>query len=243
MDFTALFGKPAAQPAAAPPPAPAQTVQTGTPGSTPVPANTQPGAGIQNPQNPLDSYTALYENANKASPDKPLSLALDSKVVKDVANTMQFTTGFDPAVLTAAMGGNQEAFLQVMNQVGRNAYEQALVHGTTVTGKYLDLAAPQQAKHVGELVRTNLVNASVADDGMFSHPVMQQEFNRMATMIAAANPEASPHSIAAQTKAYFTNLAQAMGMQPNTPGLKEAVSESGNPESFDFLKFLGKEAS
>lgn len=193
----------------------------------PVQENTNSENSVKNP---LDVYKKLYEDANKNSDIEAPSFKLDSKILNEVASSMDFTKGIQEDLITQALSGDAKALLEVIKSVGRNAYSASLEHTTALTEAYLAKRQDYEKKRLDEGIRTRLTEEALSSTPNYSHPVLKAELNRIASMIAKQNPDASPAAIAKQAQEHLLTLASALNGE-----IKEQPQEQ---KEMDWTKYL-----
>lgn len=210
------------KPAPVAPAAPAAP-NSGTP-TVPTDPQTPPGqmpGSQQVPANPLDAYAKLFDNSGKPA-DAPPSFTLDPKVLGEAASTISFTQGIPPDLMAKATSGDAAAMIEMMNLVGRNAYQQSLSHSSALTDRFVAARSDFDSKGVGAKVTGALTSAALADAPNYSHPVVKAEFTRIANAFQSQNPESTPAQIATATKEYMQNLHNAMNPGTQTPATAAA---------------------
>lgn len=201
-----ILGRPASQTPAAPAPVPAAPVQ-----QTP-----------SEPINPLDSYKAMLENANKpAEPSDTPSFSLDGKVLDEVGSKLNFTQGINPELLQKATQGDAQAMVALMNNVAQNAYKAALQHNTALTDTHLNTRAEHDRKFVDGAVKSSLISNELSSIPNASHPVVKQELVRIAQALAKDNPDATPGQIKEEAVRYLNTVYSALNpKQQDAPNQK-----------------------
>ena len=218
--------KPSA-PAAA---APAQQQQQANPAvqqpggvTVPTTPQTPPGqmeGSKQEPVNPMDAYAKLFDNS--ATPNAPPSFNIDPKVLGEAASGMNFTQGIPQELMSKATGGDANALIEMMNLVGQQAYRQSLSHSSALTDRFVGLRSEFDLKGIDSKVTQKLTASALADSPNYSHPVVKQEFARIANAFQTQNPDSSPAEIAKATKDYMQNLHDAMNPATKTKEQQQA---------------------
>ena len=188
-----------------------------------------PGSN-ETPENPLDVYSKMFENAAKNSDIQAPEFKLDPKVVNEVSSKLDFTKELPPELMEKALTGDVKALLGVIQATTQNAYKAALQHGTALTDTYVKQRSEFDQKSLHTGVRQELTTHALSDAPNFDHPVIRQELNRVANQFAKANPDASPQEIAKSAKQYITDLSSALNpAAPKTPA---------NGGEMDWSKYL-----
>lgn len=185
-------------------------------------------------ENPLDAYKKMFENTSQSSDIEAPAFSIDSKVLGDVSRKMDFTRGVNPEALQKATSGDVNALLDVIKQVSQNSYRAALEHSTALTDSHLKQRGEFESKKLERGVNKKLTETALANTPNYSHPVVKAELNRIASQIAAANPDASPQEVAQTAQKYLNDLYSALN--PDTGKGKD--KNEGEAET-DWSKYLG----
>lgn len=210
-----------AQPAQ--PAAPAQQQPTTpTPGQEPAGQQAQqqgaPGnEGQPTPPNPLDIYGKMFETTKDDgdTPSAP-SLSLDSKVLSEVTNQLDFTKGIDPEMLQKLQSGDLSSLPDMLNAVARQAYSTAMQHNSALVDKFVSQRSDYDAQRIAPTVRDALTQSklSTSVEGL-DFPGMKQQLTDVASKLAKAYPDATPDWVAEQAQAYMReSAARVMGLTP-----------------------------
>lgn len=211
-----------------PTPAPAQAPAAPQAPTTPPAGNTPPAqlpVGTNQPVNPLDAYTNMYNNANKA-PEVAPSYALDSKVLSEVAGGLDFTQGIAPELMQQATQGDSKAMMELIQHVGRQAYQASMSHQARLTDKFVGDRSAYDLKTVGSQVKSELTTSALAQTANYNHPVVKAELKRIASAMQAEHPDQSPQQIAAAATEYFSNLYAAISPATETPAQAAAKADT-----------------
>lgn len=215
-----LFGKPS------------QPQGTNQP-QAPAPQQPQPNAQTTNqpaqPTNPLDAYSKIFEPQQNA-PETPPAFNLDPKVLGEVSSSLDFTKSVQPELLQKALTGDSQSLLQIMNQIGQQAYQSALAHSSSLTDKFVGARSAFDQKQLGTGVKRELTTQALSNIPNYNHPVVKNQLNMFANQIHAANPEYSPEQIAQTAAKMMQDLASAI-----SPQSSEATNE---PKQVDWASYL-----
>ena len=186
------------------------------------------------PKNPLDSFAGMYDNKSIADGDKPPVFALDSKALESAAQSLQFAPKITPELAQKLQVGDPEALAEVLNAVGRQAYQTAMSHQSVLTDNYVNARLSHDRKGLGQSVHS-VLTANKLEQLAEKNPVLKEHVREIGGKIADKYPEASPDWIAEQTRNYFVNIA--IQLDPTLGGAKPAVR--GNPdEEVDWAKWI-----
>ena len=186
----------------------------------------------QTPVNPLDAYAKMYEDANKNTDIQAPSFKLDPKVLGEVSKGMDFTKGIDQDLMAKALSGDAKSMLDLIQQTSRNAYSASLEHATALTETHLSQRSEYEGKRIDAGVKNQLTSSALSEAPNYSHPVVKAELNRVASMIAQNNPDATPQQIAVAAQKQLQDLAAALTVQKSP---EQQRADSGET---DWSKYL-----
>lgn len=132
-----------------------------------------------------------------------------------------------------ALGGDAKSLLEVMQNVSRNTYSASLEHATALTDTHLGQRAAFDSKKIDAGVRTQLTNNALSTAPNYDHPVVKAELNRVASMFAQSNPDASPQQIALAAQKHLQDLSAAL--TPQKTAEEQAVA-NGEMDWSSYLK-------
>lgn len=159
--------------------------------------------------NPLDAFKNMYDTSTTQE-DKAPSFTLPKDKLSQVAQSMDFTKGIDPAVMQKAMSGDAASFMEVIQHTGRAAYEASLEHSSGLTDQYVNSRLEHDSKSFGSKVKAELTQNELGTTANFNHPVVKQQLTDTARLLSKQHPDASPQEIATMARNYVTTLAQAI---------------------------------
>jgi len=211
---------------------PTQSTQAAQPEqtSTGLSDHSAPIAKEVTPENPLDVYRKMFDTAATTGEVQAPSFKLDPKVLSDVSQGMDFTAKVDPALMEQALAGDSKALIAVIQAAGRTAYSASLEHATALTEAHLGQRSAYESSRVDKGVKQQLTSDALSTAPNYSHPVVRQELNRVASQYAAANPDASPKDVAEAAQKYIADLSQALSKSP--------VAAEGTNMEMDWAKYL-----
>lgn len=179
----------------------------------------------QQPVNPLDAYSKLWDTSATDS-SKPPAFALDATVLDKVSSGLNFTQGVPAELMQKAMTGDTQAMMDIMNHVGQQAYRASLSHSTTLTDKFVGARSEYDLGSIGSKVKQELTSSALQESvPNASHPVVKQELKRIADAMQKMNPDSSPQEIAESAKQYFNTLYSAANPQPTQAQTRAASGE------------------
>lgn len=224
--FSNMFSpKPAAPAADAPapntPPAPGATPDGKIPGTD------------QHPVNPMDAYAKLWDTT-ATDTSTPPAFSIDPTTLDKVSGSLNFTQNVAPELMQKATSGDMAALMQIMNQVGQQAYKASISHNSALTDKFVAARSQYDFKNIGSTVKQEMTSTALQTSvPNASHPVVKQELRRIADAMQKQNPDASPQDIADSAKKYFNELYSAVN-----PGQTQQEQQAATGEQ-DWDKYFG----
>jgi len=204
---------------------PAQGMQ---PNGSPTPNSNVNGTNQQT--DPMAAYATMFTNNTDKQGEVAPSFSIDPKVLDQVSGGMDFMQGADPAVMQKALGGDMQAFMDIMNHVGRSAYKSSLQHSSSLTDKFVGMREEFSGKRLPSMVREELTMGEIAGNSGSTSPVVRQQLVEIAKKYQAANPDASPQQVAAAAKQYVADLFGAI----NPESSPEAKAKAAQPREVNW---------
>jgi hypothetical protein len=121
--------------------------------------------------------------------------------------------------------------LELINQVGQQAYSTALSHGSALTDAFVSKRAEYDRGAVGASVKGALTMQELSNAPNFDHPVIKNELRQKASQLARSFPDKSPQEIASMAKQYMIDVASALS--PSAP-----AGSKPQDGDFDWDKWL-----
>lgn len=218
--------------------------------------NNGSGGGVQNQQdqnansqvNPLDPFMKLMtpskqvlteqEQKNKT---KNSGLFGDNFTPDNISKTVggvNFTQSLDPAKVTAALGGDQNAFMEVLNsavQAGVSASVQ-MSHGMVEQG--VKTGTERFSGDLDSRFRDFTLKGQTVDNPALQHPFGKALLSTVAKQIADANPRMSAQDVQKQATSMFDHFAEMM-LQPKN----QAKEQEANKGQMDWAAFVDEPQS
>lgn len=225
--LSGIFNKPQQQQPAAPATPVNSNGSAGPAAQQPAPAN--PGANPQNmqnqqapapaggPVNPLDSYANLFmpKPANPNAPKTPTMAdpilgAMDPAAFRtQIANT-NFAANVPQEQIAKALGGDQQAFMDVINAAAREAFAASaqLSHGLIEHG--VRTGAERVNSGLDSRIRNFQLKSQNTSNEALSHPAVAPMLNAVKMQIASSNPTLAPDQVQQQAEQYFSQMADVL---------------------------------
>lgn len=211
---------------------PAGTNNGNNQGGNPNPNPNDPNAGPKKDTNPLDSFTNLWQNDPAKKVESAPEFKLEGETMDKVVSSMDFTKGFDPAVMTKAQSGDWQSISELIAHSSKQAYRSAMEHGAHLTNGFVNAREGFNEKGFSNKVRGELASNELAGISNASHPVVKAQLQDIAQKFRSANPDATPKEIQEATITYFKEFAAAINQ---TSGNQQAQN---GPQETDWDKFF-----
>lgn len=223
--FDNMFNTKPAAPAAPTPPA------TTPPAPGAAPDGKMPGTD-QHPVNPMDAYAKLWDTVDTDTSVAP-AFSIDPATLDKVSGSLNFTQNVAPELMQKATSGDMTALMQIMNQVGQQAYKASISHNSTLTDKFVEARSKYDFKNIGSTVKQEMTSTALQTSvPNATHPVVKQELRRIADAMQKQNPDASPQEIADSAKKYFNELYSAVNPGQTQQEQQAATGEQDWDEYF-----------
>lgn len=184
----------------------------------------------QTEQSDLDVFQQMRDTALGKKPELAPEFSLDPATLNDAASKLNFTQGISPELMQKAMGGDTEAFMQVLNQTNQNTFKTAVSTIGKLNGEHTKQALTHQAQSLKSEFASTMATSGINLD---AHPVVKQQVIENAKLLASQFPNASPEQIRQQaleiTAESARNLMKAMGMEvvdPKNPQNGQKVTQA-----------------
>lgn len=193
---------------------------------------------------PLDSLTTIWDTAMDAdgkpvaAPADPTAadiFSFDPAKVNESAGKLNFTANVDPEMVTRALGGDQQAFMDVINKATQNAFAAATLNtgklinqGHATNNQRFSSTLPTQIRKV-QLEQTETTNP------ILQHAAAQPMVQALKTMLFAKNPNASPADVTRQVENWMVGLGTAIADATPESQQKQQAAKAGEQDWSNFL--------
>ena len=249
--LSGIFNKPQAAPA--PVAAPVNSNGSAGPAAQQqAPAN--PGANPQNmanqsaapaaggPVNPMDAYANLFtpKAPNPTAPKTPTLAdpilgALDPTAFRtQIANT-NFAANVPQEQIAKALGGDQQAFMDVINAAAREAFAASaqLSHGLIEHG--VRTGAERLNSGLDSRIRNFQLKSQNTSNEALQHPAVAPMLNAVKMQIASSNPNLSPDQVQQQAEQYFSQMADVLVAPKQAAAAAAAKPKSGETDFSSYI--------
>lgn len=206
-----LFGgsAPAAAPTNTPANAPAEGGAAPTP--TAAPAQTEAPTGTAAL---MELFSAQPAGEEGSAPE----LNLTHDILANATKNMNFMRGVSEEQMQAVQSGDTNALMSIIQTVGRNAYENAMLDSTGLAGKFAGQRSDYAAQQAAKGIRSHVIESQVEVENL--SPAAQTVFRQLASKVAERNPSATANEVKAQATALLQQMAQEFsfkGKDQSTP--------------------------
>ena len=170
---------------------------------------------------PLDNYLAIWQNASTGQEQKQQVNQLQADVVplgaeqlqalQQKVSTVNFLGGVNPEVITAALGGDANAFSSVINSAVQQALLQAVrLNGAMINGGFRSrTAAIMDAvpQHVQQALTINQIRQ---DNPIFNNPAARGILGALESNLASNHPDISPQQASQVAQRFLQDFASEL---------------------------------
>jgi hypothetical protein len=222
-------------------PASAQAAAPANPMAHPSNMTGQPAApAAGGPTNPLDAYSNLFtpKPVDPKAPKQP-TLAdpilgtLDPVAFRQQVATANFASSIPQEQMQKALGGDVQAFTDVINAASREAFAAAaqLSHGLIEQG--VRTGAERLNSGLDSRIRNFQVKSQNTSNEALNHPAVAPMLNAVKMQIASSNPNLSADQVQSQAEQYFSQMADVL-VAPK----QAAAAAQQKPSGTDFSSYL-----
>ena len=202
----------------------------GQPGNNAGTINQNDGSN-QQVVDPMDAYNKLWDNAT-AKTEAPPSFNLDAKTLDSVSAGMQFTQGMPTELMQRIQSGDMGAMTEMMDHVGRKAYQTAMQHSSALTDKFVGMREEHfNTKGLPSRMREELTLNAISGNEKI-HPAAKKQLVDIAKRLQIQHPDASPQEIATQARTYVSDLYKAMNPESQQSSTNAQAAAETNWDSF-----------
>ena len=208
----------------------------------------QPGQQPQNPgagqdQNPLDGFMQLLQGdpnqrQQQQQQQKPTGLFgnIDPKVLQQQVSQSNFVQGLDQQKVHAALSGDQNAFMEVLNGVAQSVFMQNLQMTQGLASHSANWAQEQVTSGLDSRMRDFMLKQQTPQSGnkALQHPVGQAFFKSIAQQIANANPGMNPQEVARLAEEQLISFASNLAGSSN----QNSNQQQSQPQGTNWLDYL-----
>jgi len=204
--------------------------------------NTPAAPAASGPVNPLDAYANLFtpkpvdpKAQKQPTMADPILGQLDPAAFRQqIANT-NFAANVPAEKITAALGGDQQAFMEVINSAAREAFAASaqLSHGLIEHG--VRTGAERLNGTLDSRIRNFQLRTQNASNETLQHPAVAPMLNAVKMQLASSNPTLSPEQIQRQAEEYFSQMADVLTAPKQQAAQAAAKAKSGETDFSSYL--------
>lgn len=204
--------------------------QAAQPGQQAQASQVQQLAGVQAPAgstapaaSPLDAFAGLWQTTQQEQKADPLTAevipmgAEQLQALQQRVSNVNFLSGVKPELVAAALGGDQAAFMSVVNA----AVQAAMLQSVRVNNTMLNAAVNQRTQEIMKALPSNVQQALTSnqlrqDLPIFNHPAAAPLLSALEQNLTLNQPGITPAQATQVAKSYLQNFfAEFSGTNPN----------------------------
>lgn len=189
------------------------------------------------PENPLDSYKALWDTppVDKDNPAPAEPQPLTAEQLQQAVSKANFSNSITPETLQAISAGGEDAttaFASAMNEVAKQVMVQATLVNNKLTEKAVADAVAKQQATIPDLLRQQAAATHAKDTNpIFNNPAIKPIVEATQSQLLQKFPNATPAELTKMTQDYITAMGSAFAPQ-------EAVNNNSGTGEVDWDAFL-----
>jgi hypothetical protein len=199
---------------------------------SPQNSNMNPGGNASNPLDPFaqlmtpskDVLTARQQEEAQRTAGLFGDNFSAENVNKAVGQT-NFAQGIDPAKVQAALGGDINAFMEVLNGVATSAVSTSIQAAKGMVEHGVNTGTEKFSTSLDSRFRDYEMRQQTPKNAALQHPVGKALLSTVAKQIATANPRMSASEVNTQAESMFTEFAKLLN--PAAPSNEEVASKAG----------------
>ena len=213
----------------------------GPAGSQQTPQNSNYQGAGGNPANPLDPFLKLMTPDPKMleqqqQQQQPAGLFGDGFSPENVNKALSgnnFTGSVDPAKMQAALGGDVNAFTEVLNAVAMNAASMSIQASKGMVEHGVKTGTEQFGSGLDSRFREYELRNQTPSNEVLKHPVGKAMHSIVAKQIATANPRMSPSEVNQKAEQMFMEFGKMLN-----PGQQQGDQNQQGQKGTDWNAFL-----
>lgn len=167
-----------------------------------------------NGQSPQDQFKDLWSTIPAQQGSQAPNFQLSQEQLSSVTGKMDFTRGINPEQFNKIAAGGQEAvqaFQEVINHVGRQAFQASAQFSSNLTERGYEVAQKQVSNSLPSLVTNHLAKDSLYQaNPKLRDPAIQPMVEALQMQLQTKNPNATPQEINTAVQSYMERMQQAM---------------------------------
>jgi hypothetical protein len=205
-----------------------------------VPGQGQQTQTGQDSGNPLDAFMQLMtpskdvltqQQQQQQQLQQPIFPQIPPEQLQQQISSTNFTQNLNPENIQKALSGDQQAFMNVLNQVAQNAFSANLQMTQGLVERGVTTGVDRFGSTLDSRFRDLQLRNQNSQNPALQHPIGQALLGTVKKQIATANPKLAPDQVHAQAEQMFTQFAQMLVPQQN-PGQQDTAKAATNWESF-----------
>ena len=193
------------------------------------------------PASPLDAFAGLWQTQQQQQKVDPLSAevipmgAEQLQALQQRVSTVNFLSGVKPESIAAALGGDQAAFVSVLN----SAVQAAMLQSVRVNNTMLNAAVNQRTADIMKALPGNVQQALTSnqlrqDLPIFNHPAAAPMLAALEQNLLTNQPGITPAQASQVARDYLQNFAAEL----NGGSSKTQTPSSNSPAGIDWSKMF-----
>ena len=193
------------------------------------------------PASPLDAFAGLWQTQQQQQKADPLSAEVipmgadQLQALQQRVSSVNFLSGVKPESIAAALGGDQAAFMSVIN----SAVQAAMLQSVRVNNTMLNAAMNQRTADIMKALPSNVQQALTSnqlrqDLPIFNHPAAAPMLAALEQNLLTNQPGITPAQASQVARDYLQNFAAEF----NGGSSKTQATSTNSPAGIDWSKMF-----
>lgn len=193
--------------------------------------------------NPLDSFLPLLTPSQQTQQmlqqqqqqmSQPLFAGLTPEKLQEQVSKTNFASKIDPQLAQKALGGDPQAFMDVLNQVAQQSFLASAQFGHTLVEKGVSTGMDRFNSGLDSRFRQLQIRSKNSENPALQHPIGQAMLGTVKNQIAQAQPNLSAEEVHSKAEEMFSEFAKLM-VQPSQ---QQQQQQEAKPQQQNWLSFL-----
>lgn len=157
-------------------------------------------------ESPLDGFKDLFtiDTSKQSVNSDGINFNLDRSQLAESVKLIDIKSAINPELATKALGGDVEAFMQVISDAAHKIVLEGTVANTAILDTALRTTNKQNEKTLQDRFRSFQATENLLQNPQFNHPAIAPIVDSIRTTVQAKNPGASSEEIQRMTSEYFS---------------------------------------
>lgn len=158
-------------------------------------------------ENPLDFYFQSRNNSSTTAKPGAPEFNIPTETIQGAASKLDFTGGISQEAMAKLQAGDFSVMPEILNAVGRNAYQTGIEHNVAITNKYVSDRLQYEQGVVDDRIGSRMVQGGLRSTAGLS-PAAQKMFGDTVETLRQQYPGASIEDLEGAAMEIHQDMAQ-----------------------------------